>query len=256
MLEISLYNTTLDKNLKFKINDKLWNYLIKLSDSLHIRKFKGFFFKTMNLYQDFKHKKIIHNNLPDFYRRCQYLAILQIMAMFHNISSYHFIKIGPSILNKKSVCIIDDSTVIDTESFEIRISNGSINEPLRGFCLFNSLSPSEKDKIINLYFYLSKSLKFILLRLNYASYDPFDPILILQKIIHYSNHNRLYPLIDHLASEFFDLSHIFSYDHKIKLFEDYDKLLSLWNSNFITDNQGKLRIIILCILFIYKDNPI
>jgi hypothetical protein len=68
------------------------------------------------MYPRFKAKQIINQlELNDYYKRCNFLSILQIMGMISGClqlygNSIGLIKIGPSKNFRKNSCIIDDST--------------------------------------------------------------------------------------------------------------------------------------------------
>ena len=144
----------------FKVNNKLWNYLNSLTTNLNTNKFKYYFKKTMSMYIQFKNNNITNQNkLSDYFRRCQFLSILQMMGMFTNSlpqfgTSTGIIKIGPSKDGKKNCCIIDDSTIIDKDTNEIRDTNGSIDEHHRGHRLFNMLSTDYQEDVILVFDYM------------------------------------------------------------------------------------------------------
>ena len=78
----------------------------------------------------------------------------------------------------------------------------------------------------------------------------FDPIQILQRIIQYFVKKNMYNVILAFAWEINDEPYVLNNNELVKLFENYDDLLKLWESNFISDNYGKFRIFILCIYYI------
>jgi uncharacterized HAD superfamily protein len=81
-------------------------------------------------------------------------------------------------------------------------------------------------------------------------YETFDPIAILQQIVKEIESTKNYDLINYLSSEVHDTSYLLSFEEKIELFNDYDSLNKLWKEDFITDHQGKLRIFLLCMVFL------
>jgi hypothetical protein len=76
-----------------------------------------------------------------------------------------------------------------------------------------------------------------------------DPILKVVEIVNYCKMNDNNNMIYYLASEINDNYYDLSIDEVINLFNDVDNLYRLWNSGFVSDNQGKLRILILSIYF-------
>jgi hypothetical protein len=244
----------------FKVNNKLWNYLNSLTTNLNTNKFKYYFKKTMSMYIQFKNNNITNQNkLSDYFRRCQFLSILQMMGMFTNSlpqfgTSTGIIKIGPSKDGKKNCCIIDDSTIIDKDTNEIRDTNGSIDEHHRGHRLFNMLSTDYQEDVILVFDYMIHYLKNLLVFMNNKQYIMFDPIYMMQQIVHYCVSKNMVHFIHYLASEIHDTSYSLSYEEKLNLFKDYDFLHNLWYNNFITNNHGKLRIFILCLFYIYLLN--
>jgi hypothetical protein len=258
-ISIQLYILDAKNNYQciiFKVNNKLWNYLITLTSNLDTQKFKGFFKKTMSMYLLFKSNSITdQKDVSDYFRRCQFLSLLQMMCMINNSlpqfsNTTGLIKIGPSKNGKKNCCIIDDSTILDKENNEIRDTNGTINEPHRGHRLFYQLSFKQREDVILVFNNMIISLKNILHRINYGHYYIFDPIYILQRIVYYCSTHNLINFIDYLSWEIHDTPYLLTNEEKINLFKDYDSLYSKWHNNFITDNHGKLRIFILCLYYI------
>ena len=234
----------------FFINSKYWDYINNLSINLDKRKFIGYFNKTLSMHAEFKENKL--KEVPDYFRRCQFLSILESINFitcnqFKNATA--LIKIGPSKNSKKNCCLIDDSTTIDEKDGTIRITNGNELEPHRGFEMFNSLSSDKKYDMINYFFSSLNYLKNILKKIKDDQYILFNPIELLQRIIRYSEKNKIFSLINFLSWEIHDSPYTFNIEQKINLFQNYDNLNNLWNTNFITENHGKLRLFILSIHF-------
>lgn len=237
----------------FLINGRFWNYIEVLTEKLDKRRFYGYFNKTISMYPLFKLGNF--EEATDYFRRCQLFAILEQMAFitgilpeFSNVQS--IIKIGPSKNNKKNCCLIDDSTVLDETDNTIRSTTGDINEPHRGYQMFNDLPNDKRNSVINTFHITFIQLEGILKKIKNRRYLLFDPIEILQRIIKFCEHNKLFNLINLLASEIDDKSFLLKSDDQIKLFHDYENLKKLWDSDFITNNHGKFRIFILSIHFI------
>lgn len=234
----------------FFINGKLWAYIEVLSTNLDRNKFIGYFNKTFMMYSDFKSNNL--KEVPDYFRRCQFLSLLESINLISNSSlnnSIGLIKIGPSKNGKKNCCLIDDSTIIDENDNTIRITNGSELEPHRGFQMFNQLSEDKKKDIIDKFYYSFVFLKNILKRIKSDQYILFDPIEMLQRIVRYCEKNNIISLINLLSSEIHDTPYKLNIEQKINLFHNYDNLFTLWNTNFINENNGKFRIFVLSIHF-------
>jgi len=244
----------------FKINDHLWYYLNSLITNLDTNKFKYYFKKTMSMYIEFKNNNITtRNKLNDYFRRCQFLSILQMMGIFTNSlpqlnKSTTIIKIGPSKDGRKNCCIIDDSSILDKDTNEIRDTNGSDDEPHRGYRLFNMLSIDYQEDVILVFDYMIHHLKNLLPIIYNKQYVIFDPIYMIQKIVQYCVKNNMIHFIHYLTSEIHDTSYLLKYEEKLNLFKDYDFLHNLWYSNFITNNHGKLRFFILSLFYMYLIN--
>jgi len=268
-----------EKNLN--INSKLWNDIDQKSKDLNIYKFRGFFNKTLlhdsktfkglsdnkkikesNEIKDtkieLKDTKIDNKNkfyLTNFFNSCQYLAIINLLALISGFFPYFknssgLIKIGPSKDLKKNSTFIDDSTVLDSDTNEIRISKGDELEPHRGLLLFESLNPLQQQDVIFKLHSMSCELSNILYLIKKNEYDKFDPIEILIKIANHCIENNLLSAINALSMEFHDESHILTQEERNNLFNDYDSLNNLWESGFITDYRGKFRIFIICMYFL------
>jgi len=240
----------------FNINDKQIQYIKTLLCKLTTPKFIGYFKKTMSMYPRFKVKEITNTvEINDYFRRCNFLSILQIMAMISNSlpqygDSIGLIKIGPSKNNKKNCCIIDDSTILDKDTEEIRDSLGNEEEPHRGHRFFYQLPFNQREDIILVFDYMLCELQYIFNKIVNNEYHLFDPIYMLQRIVYYCNKKKYYNIINYLAWEIHDSPHLLTMDEKFKLFIDYQSLYDLWNNNFITNNQGKLRIYIMCFYYL------
>jgi hypothetical protein len=276
-----------EKNLN--INGKLWNDIDQKSKDLNIYKFRGFFNKTLlhdsktfkglsdnkkikesNEIKDeskdeikdtkieLKDTKIDNKNkfyLTNFFNSCQYLAIINLLALISGFFPYFknssgLIKIGPSKDLKKNSTFIDDSTVLDSDTNEIRISKGDELEPHRGLLLFESLNPLQQQDVIFKLHSMSCELSNILYLIKKNEYEKFDPIEILIKIANHCIENNLLSAINALSMEFHDESHILTQEERNNLFNDYDSLNNLWESGFITDYRGKFRIFIICMYFL------
>jgi len=237
------------------ISGNYWNYLNILIKNLNTLRFKGYFNKTLFLYPKFKKSEIIKKGeISDYFRRCQLLSILQIMAFTNNSLPFLnkkqvFIKICPSKNGKKSCVLIDDSTMTNSENNEVRDTLGTEDEPHRGYKMFDQLSNEDANNFINTFYNVYLEFLKIIVMINDGHYIPFNPILKLQDIINYCKNNNYEHVIYSLACEIHDTPHELSYDEQINLFNDTDNLYKLWNDGFITDNQGKLRILILSIYF-------
>jgi hypothetical protein len=241
----------------FTVNNKLWNYLNSLIKNLDTYKFKGYFKKTMSMYPKFKTKTLIdEKEINDYFRRCNFLSLLQIMGMITNLlpqynNSIGLIKIGPSKDGKKNCCIIDDSSVLDKDNNEIRDTDGSNEERHRGHRLFYyELTIEQREEVIVVFDNMLQLLKSIILRINCGQYIMFDPIYTIQRIVCYAAKNNMINFIDYMSWEIHDSPYLLSYEEKLNLFKDYDTLYNMWYNNFITNNQGKLRLFILCVFYI------
>lgn len=235
------------------INKNYWKFLYSVCNNLDKRKFDGLFYKTINTFTDFKYKTL--ENPYQYFRNCQFLIILERMAFIKNsLSQYKnstgIIKICQSKNNSKNGCIIDDSTVIDKNTDEIRLTDGSNEEPHRGFTMFQKMSVDDKKKTANTFYSSFNDFKKILKKVDEKKYIMFDPIQILQRIIQYFVKKNMYNVILAFAWEIHDSPYLLNNENLIKLFENYDDLLKLWESNFISDHHGKFRIFILCIYYI------
>jgi hypothetical protein len=239
------------------ISGNFWNYLNILGKNLNYIRFKGYFNKTLYLYPKFKKSLITKKGeISDYFRRCQLLSILQIMAFTNNSLPFLnkkqvFIKIGPSKNNKKNCVLIDDSTITNSENDEVRDTLGTEEEPHRGFKMFNELNNENSNYFIDTFYHIYIDFLKIISMINegdHIHYE-YDPILQLQELVHYCKIHNYENVIYLLACEIHDTPHELSYDDQVNLFNDLDNMYKLWNDGFITDNQGKLRIIILLIYF-------
>jgi hypothetical protein len=242
-------------NQTFQLNGKFLNYLKVLTSKLDKRKFSGYFNKTLDIFVEFK-KDENFNDVADYFRRCQFLHILQLMAMITNSlpqfgNSDGLFKVCPSKDGEKKCCIIDDSTIMDPETKEVRSTKGTNAEPHRGCNLFNKLIVQKKIHTINTFHDNLVHFENILKKIESSEYVLFDPINVLQRIVRYLESKKMYNVITILSWEIHDSPYLLSNVEKVKLFQDYDKLKKLWETNFITDNQGKFRIFVLS--FYYMD---
>ena len=258
-ININLYVLDPKNNFQsriFTVNNKLWTYLNSLTTKLDTNKFKGYFKKTMSMYPRFKTNCITdQKEISDYFRRCHFLSLLQMMGMISNSlpqfsNTIGLIKIGPSKYGKKNCCIIDDSSILDKVTNEIRDTNGSNDEPHRGHRLFYQLTFQQREDVILVFDYMIQYLKKLLVNIKYGQYTMFDPIYMLQRIVYYCATHNMINFIDYLAWEIHDTPYLLTYEEKLNLFRDYDFLYNMWYGNFITDNQGKLRIFILCMFYI------
>ena len=255
-----LYIIDSNNNYEYKsfiVNNKLWNYLNSLIKNLDTYKFKDYFKKTMSMYPKFKTKTLIdEKEINDYFRRCNFLSLLQIMGIITNSlpqygNSTGLIKIGPSKDGKKNCCIIDDSSVLDKETNEIRDTDGSYEERHRGHRLFYyELTIEQREEVILVFDNMLQLLKSIILRINCGQYIMFDPIYTIQIIVLYAAKNNMINFIDYMSWEIHDSPYLLSYEEKLNLFKDYDTLYNMWYNNFITNNQGKMRLFILCVFYI------
>ena len=238
------------------INGRFWHYIENLTLRLDKRKFFGYFNKTLSMYPAFKQGNF--DEAIDYFRRCQLLAILQMMSFINNSlpqfsNTPGLIKIGPSKNSKKNCCIIDDSTVIDEKNNNsIRETDGSEKEPHRGYKMFTDLSFNIRTDVITSLHNSFIQLENILRRIKSRQYMLFNPIEMIQRIVKYCEAHKMYNVINTLSWEIHDSPYNLSIIEQIELFKDYDNLLKLWNNNLITNNQGKFRIFILAIH--YMDN--
>lgn len=239
----------------FEVDFKLLNYINALLENLNTQKFSGYFRRTFSMYPRFKSKLITNKlELNDYYKRCNFLSILQSMGMISGClqiysNSIGLIKIGPSKNFRKNSCIIDDSTILDLETNLIRDSIGDDLEPHRGYRLFYNFQYDKQLDIITVFDFMLGQLTDIFVKCMNNKYL-FDPINILQRIIIFCKNKGYLNVISYLSWEIHDSPHLLSIDEKIELFNDSDNLYYLWNSDFITNNQGKLRIYIMCCYFI------
>lgn len=241
----------------FYISDHMWNYLNNITKKLNTKQFFGYFYKTLSIYTRFKNKEMKNQiETNDYFRRCQLISILQLMGMISKslpqfVNTIGLIKIGPSKNGVKKCCIIDDSTVMDKETNEIRESNGSPEEPHRGYKLFNSLSKVDQGNTIYVLDYMLNQFNKIIDRISSGQYTAYDPIMILQRIIYYyCIPNNFLSILNCLACEIHDDPYTLTQEERNNLFKDYDELKLLWNSNFINNNHGKFRLYILCFFYI------
>ena len=243
------------------INGRFWHYIENLTLRLDKRKFFGYFNKTLSMYPSFKQGNF--DEAIDYFRRCQLLAILQMMSFINNSLPQFshtpgLIKIGPSKNSKKNCCIIDDSTVIDVKNNNlIRETDGSEKEPHRGYKMFTDLSFNIRTDVITSLHNSFIQLENILRRIKSRQYMLFNPIEMIQRIVKYCEAHKMYNVINTLSWEIHDTPYNLSIVEQIELFKDYDNLLKLWNNNLITNNQGKFRIFILSIHYldsIFRNN--
>jgi hypothetical protein len=247
-------NNNFTKN-EISISGNFWNYLNVLICNLNRPRFKGYFNKTLFLYPKFKRSEITkQGEISDYFRRCQLLSILQLMAFLNNSLPFlnkkqTFIKVGPSKDGKKNCVLIDDSTMTNPENNEVRDTSGTEEEPHRGYKMFDKFTIQQSNDFINSFDYMFSEFSKIIKCIDDGSYIPLNPILKLKDIINYCKMKNYEHVIYALACEIHDTPHELSYDEQINLFNDIDNLYKLWNDGFISDNQGKLRILILCIYF-------
>jgi len=240
---------------EISISGNFWNYINVLISNLNRQRFKGYFNKTLFLYPKFKSSEITKQGIiSDYFRRCQLLSILQLMAFLNNSLPFlnkkqTFIKVGPSKNGKKNCVLIDDSTMTNPENNEVRETSGTEEEPHRGFKMFDQFTHQQCNDFIYSLDYIFSEFSKIIKSIDDGSYIPLNPILKLKDIINYSKEKNYEHVIYALACEIHDTPHELSYDEQINLFNDSDNLYKLWNDGFITDNQGKLRILILSIYF-------
>jgi hypothetical protein len=240
----------------FNVHIKELNYIHTLLENLNTDQFFDFFKKTMSMYKRFKFKKMInHLERNNYYRRCQFLSILQSMAMIGgSLSLYNnstgIIKIGPSKNSRKNCCIIDDSTVLDKGTNQIRDSIGNDDEPNRGHRLFYQFDFKERNDIITIFDFMLGQFIDIFIKIIDNKYILFDPIYMLKRIINYCKTKKYFNVISYLSWEIHDSPYLLTLEEKLELFNNDELLYSLWNNDFITNNKGKLRIYILCCYFI------
>lgn len=238
----------------FTVNDKVFNYVDAISRKLSTNQFRGYFTMTMSLYPKYRVKLLPDGKeIYDYYRRCHFISILQLMGMVSKSlpqfkGSIGLMKIGKDKTGNKNYCVIDDSTVLDGEI--IRDSDGSPEEPHRGHRLFYSLPFDYGEDIILVLDHMLELLNNIMVRIKDNQTMDFDPILMIQRIVQYCLANNMYELINYLAWEVHDEPHLLSQTESIDLFTSYMDLKSKWDSGYITDNQGKFRILILCIYYL------
>lgn len=234
---------------KMFINGLFWNYIENLTQKLDKKMFFGYINKTISFYPIFKDGNM--SDAKDFFRRCQVLAILQLIAFMNgSLSEIQGItKICSSKNGKKNSCLIDDSTILNEDN-TLRISNGTLEEPHRGYEMFMKLSTDKKNSIINSFHIAFIQLENILKRIKNNQYMLFNPIDILQRIIRYCEHSNKTNIINTLSWEIHDKPYSLKKEELINIFHNYDNLMRLWDTDFITDNQGKFRIFIISIHFI------
>ena len=237
---------------ELNINIKFINYILKIYQNLESEnRFKGYINKTINTFPQFKNGDISDKGiLYDYFNRCYVLSILQYMGMINDLFPNFGLSTGLIKICGKNCCLIDDSTVIDKETEEIRDSIGNEDEPHRGYRLFTSLEKKDKDYISISLHKMLNDLKDIIEKLSTNKYVLFDPVLYLQKIVFYCNKNKMYNLIKLLAWEIHLEPYKLTIDEVIQLFYEYDVLLDKWNT-YITD-KAKIRIYILCLYAMSK----
>ena len=136
------------------ISGNFWNYVSVLINNLNRQRFKGYFNKTLYLYPKFKKSEITkQGEISDYFRRCQLLSILQLMAFLNNSLPFlnkkeTFIKVGPSKGGKKSCVLIDDSTMTNPENNEVRDTLGTEEEPHRGYKMFDKFTIQQRNDFI------------------------------------------------------------------------------------------------------------
>ena len=245
----------------FKIKTKNIHYMYTISSKLSHVQFRGYFNKTMSMYPIFKVKNLTQpKDVSDYFRRCYFLSIIQLMAMISGYlpqfdNTIGLIKIPPSKNGFKTACIIDDSTVLDKETGEIRDSDGSSEEHHRGHrFLYTTLSFDEREEVINVFYAVMSDFNTILAYIQNGYYSTFDPIKTLQEIVKHCIEKGKLNIVNNLAWEIHDEPHLLTQEERNALFDDYDKIKMLWSSNFITNNGGKLRIYIMGFYFIYLKN--
>lgn len=236
-------------NSDFPIKIQTWNYISTLTEKLDSHKFKGYFMKTLYTYTSFKNKTITDKkDIHDYFKRCHFLSILQIIAMLSDDLPQFNNTIGLFKISKKG-CIIDDSTVLDKETNEIRDSKGTIDEPHRGYRMFFDLSFKKREAVISVFEKYMGILHNILEQIKTSETHIFDPIANLQQIVIYCAEKKKYNLISYLAWEIHEEPYSLTLEEQIDLFMDYDALRKLWDEGVIADYHGKLRIYILCMYF-------
>jgi hypothetical protein len=242
------------KEISFKIDERIFKYVDTISHKLSTNQFRGYFTRTMSIYPKYRVKLLVEKKeLNDYYRRCHLISILQLMGMVSKSlpqfrGSIGLMKIGKDKNGNKNYCIIDDSTVLDGEI--IRDSNGCVREPHRGHRLFYSLPFDFREDVILVLDYMLNVLSKIIDNLKNNQNMDFDPILMIQRIVQYCLANDNNDLINYLAWEVHNEPHTLSQHEIINLFTSYDDLKVKWDSGYITDNQGKLRLLIMCIYYL------
>ena len=233
-----------------------WHYMITLCKNLDQRKFFGFFNKTMDLYTRFRENGLKNGEIMDYFRRCLFLCILEYIVHLKKEYSFmenkHLIKITPSKNGKKMSCLLDDSSKIDENNQVIGETDGTENNPHRGHKLFTSFGYNVKNQCITSFFESSHELKEIFEMMNSNTYPVFDPIQTIMEMVHYAKEQHLVSFMNLLTSEISDVYYTLSFSQQIELFSDEETLYSLWNTDFITNNQGKYRLFVLCLTFLTK----
>ena len=254
LLENSNHLFTLSE---ISLNGKLlWHYTITLCKKLDQRKFFGFFNKTMDLYTEFRQNKLENGEKMDYFRRCLLLCILEYIVHLKNKCSFmekkNFIKITPSKNGKKMSCLLDDSSKIDENNNIIGETDGTENNPHRGHKLFTTFGYNLKNECITSFFDCFNELKEIFQIMDSNTYQLFDPIETIMKIVDYAKAKQLVSFMNLLTSEISDVYYTLSFSEQIELFSNKETLYSLWNTDFITNNQGKYRLFVLCLYFLTK----
>ena len=228
----------------------------KYVNTLNKRSFTNFIKNLFTTHVKYSEKTVLTKDQSDeYHKRCLFILVLEQMAMILNkLTIYEkspgLIKIGLGKNKLKTYCVIDDSTVIDKDTGIIRNSNGSNEEPFRGILLFNSFSEENREILINTLFESIMPLKKILYRLKNGKNFLFDPIVMLNRIIKYCNIYQMKNVIQNLSWEINDSPYLLTHEERVKLFEDYDNIIEKWNSGYIVNSHGKLRMIILGVYFL------
>lgn len=222
------------------------NY-IKLCD-MDIADFNIFFLNVMDLYILFRVNNIKNKDtLKSYFDDCQFLYLLELLVivsnkepLFHNTSLFKV---------HDGVAFVDYSCIYENGVY--RVSNGSTNEPFRGYELFIRLDSLTKMNIINKFFYCMKELKEILkiiINEEYPEFNPEEWIFIFGHMLLYKSNYRA---IDLFANEFSGKIYELSFNQRIELFRDIEQNKNLWSSRFFK-HQARLRYLVMFI-FNYRN---
>ena len=241
-------NNTVNDDMIHQFNyvdfgDKFLNVFYRLSE-LYFDKFVNLFEKTMHEHQLFLNKQLNNVSVKVHINSCQFLYFLELMLIFNeNIQELSV----SSIFKVHNGCIfVDDSTVIDKETNQLRLTLGTENEPLRGLLLYKSWNNNTRHIILQRMHHYSFKLKLIIRDIFNKKYDLFNIGHYLYNMSSYLYSNSNFHGLTLLSSEINNKSFELSNDEKLILFDSINNINELWTTD-VFKMQSKLRIIVMYI---------